>query len=463
MTTVSINKAPKTDQLGLVLLVDDDASLRRVTEYSLQSAGYRVLTANDGQKGLEAFRDHRPSVVITDIQMPRMTGYELLKTVRTESPDTLVIVITAYGSVEKAVEAMKAGAYDYITKPFSRDEMILIVERAFALLGLQTENRRLRDELQHQIDFNHMVGISDPMQEVFDVVRRVAPSDATILITGESGTGKELIARAIHAGSERHDSPFVAVNCAAIPAELLESELFGYVKGAFTGATRDRLGKFELANGGTLFLDEVAEMPQELQPKLLRVIQEREIEPLGGELRGIDVRLIAATNRNVEETLKNGRLREDLYYRLSVIPIQLPPLRQRIEDIPLLVRHFLERYAEGQAVTVTPETLEYLTAYEWPGNVRELQNTIQRMVILRKEDSLKLNDLPEKIRKVKGASLNQILQLPDDGYSLEALEKEAVLQALERNKWNQTHAAAFLKIPRHTLIYRMEKYEIVKR
>ena len=463
MTSASNNGPPKTEQHGLVLLVDDDSSLRRVTEYSLQSAGYQVLTAEDGQKGLQAFRKYRPSIVITDIQMPRMTGYELLKTVRAESPDTLVIVITAYGSVEKAVEAMKAGAYDYITKPFSRDEMILIVERAFALLGLQNENRRLRDELQHQIDFNHMVGISDAMQKVFDVVRRVAPSDATVLITGESGTGKELIARAIHDGSERHTAPFVAVNWAASPADLLESELFGYVKGAFTGATRDRLGKFELANGGTLFLDEVAEMPKELQPKLLRVIQEREIEPLGGGLREIDVRLIAATNRDVEETLKNGRLREDLYYRLSVIPIQLPPLRQRIEDIPLLVRHFLERYAEGQAVTVTSETLEYLTAYEWPGNVRELQNTIQRMVILRKEDSLKLNDLPEKIRKVKRASLNQILQLPDDGFSLEALEKEAVLQALERNKWNQTHAAAFLKIPRHTLIYRMEKYEIVKR
>ncbi len=445
-----------------VLLIDDDDSLRRVIEFSLHSAGFQVVAATDGKTGLALFREERPGVVITDIQMPGMSGYDVLQQIKAENPETLVIVITAFTSVEKAVQAMKQGAHDYIAKPFSRDELVLVVEKAFALLGLQDENRRLRDELEHQLDFGHMVGSSDAMQEVFDVVRRVAPTDASVLVTGESGTGKELIARAIHQGSPRSKGPFVAINCAAIPAELLESELFGHVKGSFTGAVRDREGKFELADGGTIFLDEVGELPLELQPKLLRVLQEMEVEPVGGRPRPVNVRVVAATNRDVESALGEGSLREDLYYRLAVIPIELPPLRERKEDIALLVRHFLARFGGGRSVEISDAALQAMADYSWPGNVRELQNAVERMVVLMRGEQLDLPDLPMKIRSLKAAAAGRVLNLPDEGYPLEELEKEAVVQALERNQWNQTRAAAYLSIPRHTLLYRMEKYEIRK-
>lgn len=445
-----------------VLLIDDDASLRRVTEYSLQSAGFQVISAADGEQGLASFMMDRPEVVITDIQMPGLSGYEVLQQIKAERPETLVIVITAYSSVEKAVEAMKQGAYDYLAKPFSRDELVLLVDKAFNLLGLQDENRRLRDELEHQIDFSHMVAISDVMQDIFDVVRRVAPTEASVLITGESGTGKELIARAIHQGGPRSKEPFVAINCAAIPANLLESELFGHVRGAFTGAVRDRAGKFVEADGGTLFLDEVGEMSLELQPKLLRVLQEMEVEPVGGKVRSVDVRIVAATNQDVEIAMEEGRFREDLYYRLAVIPIELPPLRERVDDIPLLVKHFLERFSAGNPADISAVALESMTAYAWPGNVRELQNAVERMVVLNRGEQLDLNDLPAKIRSTPSSARGHVVELPPDGYSLEAIEKEVVVQALERNNWNQTQAAAFLQVPRHTLIYRMEKYDIKK-
>jgi two-component system NtrC family response regulator len=336
----------------------------------------------------------------------------------------------------------------------------MVVEKAFNLLGLQEENRRLRNELEHKIDFSHMVGISDVMQDVFEVVRRVAPTEASVLITGESGTGKELIARAIHQGGERSKEPFVAINCAAIPVNLLESELFGHVRGAFTGAVRDSIGKFEQADGGTLFLDEVGELPLELQPKLLRVLQEMEIEPLGGKVRSVNVRIIAATNQDVETALQEGRFREDLYYRLAVIPVELPPLRKRVEDVPLLVKHFLTRFSAGAPVDISEEALEAMMAYPWPGNVRELQNAVERMVVLNRGEKLELHHLPKKIVSSRPTTRNQVVELPPDGYSLEAIEKEAVVQALDFNGWNQTRAAAFLKIPRHTLIYRMEKYGI---
>ncbi len=445
-----------------VLLIDDDASLRRVTEYSLQSAGFQVISAADGKQGLAAFRQDHPEVVITDIQMPGMSGYEVLQQIMADRPETLVIVVTAYSSVAKAVDAMKQGAHDYLAKPFSRDELVLVVNKAFNLLGLQSENRRLRDQLEQQIDFSHMVGISDVMQEIFEIVRRVAPTEASVLITGESGTGKELIARAIHQGSSRSNEPFVAINCAAIPATLLESELFGHVRGAFTGAVRDRAGKFEQADGGTLFLDEVGEMPLELQPKLLRVLQEMEVEPLGGKIRTVNVRIIAATNQDVETALQEGRFREDLYYRLAVIPIELPPLRERVEDIPLLVRHFLKRFSTGSTLDISPAALEAMAAYPWHGNVRELQNAVERMIVLNTGEKLDVHHLPAKIRSTPSSSRSQVVELPPEGYSLEALEKEVVEQALERNAWNQTRAAAFLRVPRHTLIYRMEKYDIKK-
>jgi two-component system NtrC family response regulator len=443
-----------------ILVIDDDDSLRRVTEYTLHEAGYRVLTAVDGTEGLRLFDLEKPPVVITDIQMPGFSGYDVLKKIKAESPGTLVIVITAFGSVERAVEAMKLGAYDYLTKPFSRDELRLVVAKALSYSGLQEENVRLREELSARVDFAHLVGISDEMQQVFDMVRRVAATEATVLISGESGTGKELIARAIHNGSERREGAFVAVNCAAIPAELLESELFGHLKGSFTGAVKDRKGKFELADGGTLFLDEVGELPVELQPKLLRALQEREIEPVGGTPRKIDVRVVAATNRDLEVAMGEGTFREDLYYRLAVIPVHLPALRQRRSDIPLLVRHFLQKHGGGAAVTVDAAALAALTVYDWPGNVRELENAVERMLILRRGEVIGEGDLPPKVRGDGKPASGGVLNLPAEGYPLEELEKEAVLEALRRTGWNQTKAAAFLRIPRHILLYRMEKFGI---
>ena len=448
-----------------ILLIDDDQSLRRVTEFTLHEAGYRVITAVDGAEGLHLFGQENPALVITDIQMPGLSGYEVLKGIKGQSPAALVIVITAYGTVEKAVEAMKLGAYDYLTKPFSRDELTLTVGKALAYDGLREENRKLREELTDKADFSRLVGMSESMREVFALVRKVAASEATVLIGGESGTGKELVARAIHSGSERQGGPFVAVNCAAIPRDLLESELFGHARGAFTGAIKERKGKFEQAEGGTLFLDEVGDLPLDLQPKLLRALQEREIEPVGGTARRIDVRLVAATNRDLEAALGEGAFREDLYYRLAVIPLHLPPLRERRDDIPLLVRHFLDKHGKNPPVVCSEAALEALADYDWPGNVRELENAVERMLILRRGAGIELDDLPPKIRRSRpsvSAPVAGVLNLPEEGYPLEELEKEAVLEALRRNDWNQTRAATFLRIPRHTLLYRMEKYDIRK-
>ncbi|MDY0213608.1 MAG: sigma-54 dependent transcriptional regulator [Desulfuromonadaceae bacterium] len=439
-----------------ILIIEDDESLRRVLEFNLEEVGYRVLTASEGEGGLETFRTERPPLVITDIQMPGISGIEVLKAVKAEAPETLVIVITAYGSVEKAVEAMKLGAYDYLTKPFGRDELRLTVDKALSYYGLQEENARLRTELSDQIDFTSIVGISEAMQQVFGMVRRVAATEASVLILGESGTGKELVARAIHYGSERRDGPFVPVNCAAIPSELLESELFGHVRGAFTGAIKERKGKFELADGGTLFLDEVGELALELQPKLLRALQEREIEPVGGTPRKVDVRVVTATNRDIEEEVSKGRFRDDLYYRLAVIPIYLPALRERKEDIPLLVRYFVTKYA-GSKIEISDALFARMQTYPWPGNVRELENAVERMLILRRGDTLGVEDFKMRsAQRIKGK--DRVLNLPLEGYPLEDIEKEAVLEALHRSGGNQTRAAEFLRIPRHTLIYRIEKY-----
>jgi len=445
-----------------VLIIDDDESLRRVMEFTLQEAGYLTYTATDGREGLRLFTRESPHVVITDIQMPGLSGYDVLRQIKEASPETLVIVITAFGTVEKAVEAMKSGAYDYITKPFGRDELRLVVEKALSFQDLRDENLRLRKQLEGRVDFDHIVGISDAMKGVFDIVRRVAATEATVLVTGESGTGKELIARAIHNGSDRRDRPFVTLNCAAIPENLLESELFGHVKGAFTGAIKDRTGKFEAADGGTLFLDEVGELPVELQPKLLRALQEREIEPVGGTSRRVDVRLVAATNRDLEAEMASGAFREDLYYRLAVIPVHLPSLRERRSDIPLLVRHFLEKHAPNKRLVLAQDALALIASYDWPGNVRELENVVERMIILRKSDRLDKEDIPPKVRRRENGKTGDILNIPPDGYPLEEIEKGAVLEALRRCEWNQTKAAAFLRIPRHILVYRMEKYGIVR-
>lgn len=444
-----------------VLIVDDDVSLRRVLEYNLQEEGYEVLTAGSGEEGLRCFEDFAPALVVTDLKMPGMGGFQLLKTVKERSPDTVVIVITAFGAVEAAVEAMKSGAYDFITKPFNRDALKLTVRKALHMQGLSRENRRLKEELSSREEYRSIIGISRPMEEVFRVIDRVADTDATVLITGESGTGKELVSRAIHAKSSRCAAPFVAINCAAIPRDLLESELFGHVKGAFTGAVRDKTGKFQQADGGTLFLDEVGEMPVDLQSKLLRALQEKEIEPVGGgNTVKLDVRVVAATNADLEEAISNGNFREDLFYRLSVIPIHLPALRERKDDIPLLIRHFAAKH-DGASVSFSPEALAVMAAYDWPGNVRELENTVERMLIMRNGDTIIVDDIPEKVRRGRQYRREgNVINLPDEGYSLEQLEREIVVEALERSGWNQSSAARFLRIPRHTLIYRMEKYAI---
>ncbi|GFE62530.1 sigma-54 dependent transcriptional regulator [Geobacter sp. AOG2] len=446
-----------------ILIIDDDTSLRRVLEYNLQEAGYQIVAAASGEEGLRLFGEEAPALVITDMKMPGMDGLQVLKAVKERSPETLVMIITAFGTVDIAVEAMKLGAYDYITKPFNRDELRLTVGKALQFTGLAAENKRLKNQLADRSDFRTIVGASRQMERVFDIVRKVADSEAAVLITGESGTGKELVARSIHAHSGRRDAPFVAINCAAIPRDLLESELFGHVKGSFTGAVKDKTGRFQLAEGGTLFLDEVGELPLELQPKLLRALQEKVVEPVGGTTaHKLDVRLVAATNLDMEKALGEGTFREDLYYRLSVIPIHLPPLRERPDDIPLLLRYFCAKHGSPQVGFDRP-ALDTLVNYGWPGNVRELENTVERLLIMRNGDTITHEDLPDKIRFGNGAPSGAaaVINLPPDGYSLEQLEHEVVVAALERNHWNQTAAARFLRIPRHTLIYRMEKYGII--
>ncbi len=442
-----------------ILLIDDDASLRRVTEFNLQEAGYHVLTASDGAAGLTLFKRYRPELVITDVQMPGMDGYEVLAAVLALEPQTLVIIVTAFSTVAQAVDAMKVGAYDYLAKPFSRDQLSLTVAKAFEYRNLRQENTQLKAALSENADSEQIIGQSRGMQQLLLRVEKVAASQASVLISGESGTGKEVIAKALHRGSERSNGPFVAVNCAAIPKDLIESELFGHLKGSFTGAIKDRKGKFSLADGGTLFLDEIGELPIDLQPKLLRALQEQQFEPVGGGSEQVDVRVLAATNRNLDEAMQSGGFREDLYYRLAVVPIEIPPLRERREDIPLLLDFFLRKRHAGTTVNFSAEVVAYLQKYHWPGNVRELENVVEQMMILRSSDIMGLADLPERIGR-PSATTNKVLNLPEEGYSLEALEQEAVEEALRRCHGNKSKAAVFLKIPRHTLLYRLEKYNI---
>ena len=440
-----------------ILIIDDDVSLRRVMELTLTAAGYPVMSAADCQSGLELFKSQRPQLVVTDVQMPDNSGYEVLRQVKKESPQTIVIVITAFGTIEKAVRAMREGAYDYVTKPFSRDELVSIIERA-----LQFQHRsRTVTPIKKDTDNSKIVGRSPAINDVKRLVSKIAQSNSTVLITGESGAGKEVVAKELHRQSPLANKPFVAVNCAAIPPELIESELFGHIKGAFTGAIQNRSGKFEQADGGTIFLDEIGELPLPLQAKLLRVLQEKEIEPVGGTSKKINVRVIAATNRDLEQEIAALNFREDLFYRLAVITLELPPLRKRKEDIEIFVSHFISSKST-QPVTISAETLTALKNYSWPGNVRELENCIERMLVLRQGDQLEIADLPPKIQK--GSSTNPVdLPQPEQGYSLPQLEKRAVIDALERTNWNQTKAAQFLKIPRHVLIYRMDKYAIPKK
>jgi two-component system NtrC family response regulator len=444
-----------------ILLIDDDDSLRRVMEFSLVESGYRVQAAASGEDGLLLLEKEAFDAVITDITMPGMSGMEVLARVRARDEHLPVIVITAYGTIESAVLAMKKGAFDYITKPFNRDELRLTLDKALRMRKLERENVELRAEVTDRYRFENIIGASEKIGEVLNMAGRVASSNASVLITGESGTGKELLAKGIHYNSSRAEGPFVAVNCAAIPENLIESELFGHMKGAFTGAIRDKEGKFELAGGGTLFLDEIGELRIDLQAKILRALQERQVDRVGGSHPiSVDVRVIAATNKDIERAVKEGSIREDLFYRLSVIMLHMPPLRERRDDIPLLVRHFLKKFNAGTDMRIDAEVLSAIKAYGWPGNVRELENVIEHASVLRRGDVIFLADLPDKLKREKASVENIIFNLPDEGISLEELEKSLIIKALEKHKGNQTRAAEYLGITRPTLIYRMEKYGI---
>ena len=447
-----------------ILVVDDEESLRRVMQVQIQQSGYHVTTAASGDEALRLLANAPVDLVLTDLKMPGISGLQLLKRIRAEFPEVVVIMMTAFGTVETAVEAMRSGAYDYVTKPVNIDELKLAMDRALEHLNLLQEIRTLRSSLDEKYGFEHILGRSKSLLYVLDMASRAAQTDSTVLIRGETGTGKELLAKAIHFNSLRKDRPFVTINCGAIPKDLLESELFGHVKGSFTGAMAHKKGKVELADRGTLFLDEIGELPLELQVKMLRLIQQGEIEKVGAtETETVDVRLIAATHRNLSAMAEDGTFREDLYYRLAVIPLELPPLRDRADDIPELVQHFLiqTKTKHGRlSLTLPPSLLPYFSSYRWPGNVRELENVIERLVVLTRGDEITVNDLPEFLRRERPTLEVLQLDLPDQGISLEAVEKELILRALKKFNWNQSQAARYLDLSRKTLIYRMEKYGI---
>ena len=447
-----------------ILIVDDDTSQRRLIEFWLQEEGYRTVTAADGTAGLRAFEQYSPSLVITDVRMPGMSGLDLLSRIKAANPDTPFILITAFGTVDDAVEAMKLGASDYVLKPLKPDELKVNVRRALERQQLVDENRYLRDLAGNTFRFENIIAQSRKMHAVIEVAAQVARRDSTVLLTGESGTGKELLAKAIHQNSLRAGKPFITVNCGALPETLAESELFGHRKGSFTGAIADRAGKFETANEGTVFLDEVGELALPLQVKLLRVIQEREVDKIGHPHPvKVNVRLLAASNRNLKNLVEDGHFREDLYYRLSVVTIELPPLRERRDDIPLLAQHFLKEFSTRYGIpglAISDDAMEKLMQHNWPGNIRELQNVIERVSVLAKDNTIRADQLPPDIRRSESRIANVNLKLPEEGIDLEEIEKEILLQALEKYGWNQTQAAKYLNISRKTLIYRMEKFSL---
>jgi len=455
--------AGEGDMQGRILFIDDDRSGREVALFNLRKAGYDVTPAADGREGLDAFSTAPFDLVITDLKMPGVPGMEVLRKIRAGSPDVPVLVITAFGNVETAVAAMKEGAYDFIGKPFHRDQLLLAVEKALDRRRLATEVRDLR--IRASGVERDVVSVSTAMRRLLEVADRVAATVATVLITGESGTGKEILARRIHVRSPRAEGPFVAVNCAAIPAELLESELFGHARGAFTGAVRDRAGRFRQASGGTLFLDEVGEIPTPLQGKLLRTLQERVVDAVGGDTPvPVDVRILAATNRDLPSRIREGFFREDLYYRLNVVELAVPPLRDRPDDIPPLVRRFVSEFSAGREIAVPAAVVAELSTRPWPGNVRELKNACERMVILCRGDEVSLEDLPPAPHGPGAGTAEDVsastLALPAEGLSLVDLEKRVIERALRMKGGNITQAALFLRIPRHILVYRIGKYGI---
>jgi two-component system response regulator AtoC len=455
-----------------ILAVDDEPHMLRLLEISLRQAGYKPLTAKDGREALEIIHAQHVDCVVTDLHMPYMSGLQLLKAIRgggqedgqdksrvsaLANPDLPVIIVTAQGEVKTAIDAMKSGASDYILRPFDLEELELAIARALSFARLVVENQFLRED---KAPDTGLVGSSPAMQQLFESIRQVAPEKATVLIAGETGTGKELVARAIHAGSPRSNGLFVAVNCAAIPHEMLESELFGHEKGAFTGAIKERIGKFELADGGTLFLDEVTEMPMALQAKLLRALQENVIERVGGNRPiAVDIRIVAATNRDPREAIKDGKLREDLYYRLNVFRIDLPALKARKSDIPKLAQHFLAK----RRVDISPEAIDALTRYDWPGNVRELENVLERAAIISGNQTVLPKHLPKEMVSHVAARVPEMsaaanaLALPP---AIEALERQLITEALAATQGNKSKAAKLLEISERSLWYKLSQYQM---
>jgi DNA-binding NtrC family response regulator len=451
-----------------ILIVDDEKAQREILEGFLVKQGYAAISAEDGPKALEEFKKGSFDLVLTDYRMRGMDGIQLLGEVRRLNPEAMVVIMTAYGTVGTAVAAMKKGAFDYLTKPIDLDELLLLIQRIEREVSLGQENRELKEQLREKFKIDFILSASRRMEEALNLVGRVSQSPATILILGESGTGKELIARAIHYSSARADKPFVKVNCGSLPENLLESELFGHEKGAFTGAIARRIGRFEQADQGSIFLDEIGDLYPSLQMKLLRILQEKEFERLGSN-RTIqsDVRVIAATNRNLEEAIKKGAFREDLYYRLNVVTISLPPLRERKEDIPLLVDHFMKKYNQENKKNVTAlskEAKDLLMRHDYPGNVRELENLIERAVVLCRGDTLTTQELPLNLKNSKAeAALERAVERQSLPGRLEEIERQLILQALEKSGGVQTKAAGELGISERVLRYKMKKYKVAEK
>ncbi len=448
-----------------ILIVDDEENIRHMLSMVLGRAGFNCDTAADGLEGLTKLRERSFEIVLCDINMPRMTGMELLVQLEKEAIESTVIMITAFGSVDTAIEAMKLGAYDYVQKPFKPDEVLLTIRKARERERLRRQNRYLRSQLRQEYDFSQIISYDPQMQKLFEVVRKVARFKSTVLIGGESGTGKELFARSIHFNSDRSEGPFVTLNCGAIPENLIESELFGHEKGAFTDAVRMRRGLFEEANGGTLLLDEIGELPIQMQVKLLRVLQEEEVRRVGSDRSfKVDVRIIAASAQNLSELVKEGRFREDLYYRLNVVQIDVPPLRDRASDIPLLVKHFIGKFNERLGLEISgvdSEAMRHIEAYHWPGNVRELENTIERAMVLCDGIEIGVNDLPAKITE---RAQNIGVRLGDDNLSIKKhtynIENQLIRKALEKTNGNRTAAARLLEISHRALLYKIKEYQI---
>ncbi len=451
-----------------ILIVDDEAGLRTALFRALDRKGYQVITAANKKEAETISQCEKPiDLALVDLRLPDGDGLDLMAQIKSVHKNCEVIILTGFGSVENAVAATQAGAFHFICKPFNLDEIMVLVERAMAHSQLQKENLQLRSALHKKYQFDNIIGQSEAISRVLEMIERVADSESTVLVTGESGTGKELVAKAIHYNSPRATKPFVPINCGAIPGELLESELFGHIKGAFTGAIANRVGRFELATSGTLFLDEIGDMSPGLQVKLLRVLQERRFEPVGSaKTIHSDVRVIAATNIDLEKAVEEGKFREDLYYRLNVIPIRIPALRERQGDIPLLFHHFIQEFnrSRGRNLSgITPEALDVLLSYSWPGNIRELENLVERIAILKGHGLVDLNDLPEKYLRsprVKFADPSKI-EIPEQGVdfnsAVDQYENTLILRALEKTGWNRNQAALLLKLNRTTLVEKIKK------